>query len=165
VDAELARIEEPPPAEPWLAMVERWTELGLPYRVAYAQWRAAEAMIAAGERGPDVRDLLVAAAATAGRLGARPLGDAVAQLSRRAKLSPSPAADGAAAEDGRAFGLTEREYDVLLLVAAGKTNRAIGQALFMSEKTASVHVSHILAKLGVANRAEAAGVAHTLGIG
>ena len=65
----------------------------------------------------------------------------------------------------RAFGLTEREYDVLLLVAAGKTNKAIGQELYMSEKTASVHVSRILQKLGVANRSEAAGVAHTLGIG
>jgi DNA-binding NarL/FixJ family response regulator len=53
---------------------------------------------------------------------------------------------------------------VLTLVAAGRTNREIGTELFMSEKTASVHVSRILQKLGVANRAEAAGVAHTLGV-
>ena len=53
---------------------------------------------------------------------------------------------------------------MLALIASGKTNREIGGELFMSEKTASVHVSRILQKLGVANRAEAAGVAHTLGL-
>ena len=95
-EAELSRLEEPPSPAPWLDMAERWGGLHLPYRVAYAQWRAAEAMIAAGERGPDVRELLDAAAATAERLGARPLADAVAQLSRRAKLSAPVADDGAA---------------------------------------------------------------------
>jgi DNA-binding CsgD family transcriptional regulator len=53
---------------------------------------------------------------------------------------------------------------VLALVAAGRTNRQIAEALFISEKTASIHVSHILAKLGVAGRVEAAGVAHRLGL-
>ena len=62
------------------------------------------------------------------------------------------------------LGLTPRELEVLLLVAAGRTNREIGAELFMSEKTASVHVSRILAKLGVGGRVEAAAVAHRLGI-
>jgi DNA-binding CsgD family transcriptional regulator len=83
------------------------------------------------------------------------------------------AADGAGAAGGtgpdgddpaRRLGLTPRELEVLLLVAEGHTNREIGAALFMSEKTASVHVSRILGKLGVGGRVEAAAVAHRLGL-
>jgi len=62
------------------------------------------------------------------------------------------------------LGLTRREAEVLALLAEGRTNRQIGQALFITEKTASLHVSHILAKLGVAGRGEAAAVAHRLGL-
>ena len=62
------------------------------------------------------------------------------------------------------FGLTEREREVLSLLAAGRSNPEIGQVLFISTKTASVHVSNILAKLGVSGRVEAAAVAHRLGI-
>ena len=51
-----------------------------------------------------------------------------------------------------------------MLVAEGQSNRQIGQALFITEKTASLHVSHILAKLGVAGRGEAAAIAHRLGL-
>ena len=61
------------------------------------------------------------------------------------------------------FGLTEREREVLLLLAAGRSNPEIAKALFISAKTASVHVSNILAKLGVSGRVEAAAVAHRLG--
>ena len=70
---------------------------------------------------------------------------------------PSPSAQ----EDP--FGLTPRERQVLVLVAEGRTNREIGDSLFMAEKTASVHVSRILAKLDVRSRTEAAAVAHRLG--
>jgi DNA-binding CsgD family transcriptional regulator len=62
------------------------------------------------------------------------------------------------------LGLTPREAEVLALVAAGRSNRQIAQALFISPKTASVHVSNILAKLGVAGRVEAATIAHRLGL-
>ncbi|WSJ64233.1 LuxR C-terminal-related transcriptional regulator [Streptomyces sp. NBC_01310] len=58
--------------------------------------------------------------------------------------------------------MTSRERDVLRLVAAGSTNRKIAEELFISPKTASVHVSNILAKLGVAGRGEAAALAHRL---
>jgi DNA-binding NarL/FixJ family response regulator len=58
-----------------------------------------------------------------------------------------------------ALGLTAREQEVLALVADGATNRLIARALFITEKTASVHVSNILRKLGVANRTQAARVA------
>ena len=60
--------------------------------------------------------------------------------------------------------MTERELAVLELVAAGKTNRQIGEELFMAPKTASVHVSRILSKLDVRSRTEAAAVAHRVGL-
>jgi DNA-binding NarL/FixJ family response regulator len=63
-----------------------------------------------------------------------------------------------------ALGLTERELAVLELVAVGKTNREIGEQLFMAQKTASVHVSRILAKLDVRSRVEAATAAQRLGL-
>ena len=62
------------------------------------------------------------------------------------------------------LGLTPREAEVLSLVAAGQTNRQIGEALFVSDKTASVHVSNILRKLGVSSRVDAAAVAQRLGV-
>ena len=62
------------------------------------------------------------------------------------------------------LGLTSREAEVLALVATGQTNRQIGEQLFVSEKTASVHVSNILRKLGVTSRVDAAAVAQRLGV-
>ena len=64
----------------------------------------------------------------------------------------------------RPAGLTEREADVLALVGRGLTNAQIGERLYMSPKTASVHVSRLIAKLGVANRTEAAAHAQRLGL-
>jgi DNA-binding NarL/FixJ family response regulator len=75
---------------------------------------------------------------------------------------PSPAEPPST--DADRLGLTAREREVLALVAAGRTNRQIGEELFISEKTAGVHVSNILGKLGVAGRGEAAAVAHQLGL-
>ena len=91
-------------------------------------------------------------------------------LARRARiaLTPKPAPTESAAAPptppGDGLGLTPREREVLALVAQGRTNRQIAEALFISDKTASVHVSNILAKLGVANRAEAAATVHRLGL-
>ncbi len=72
---------------------------------------------------------------------------------------------GAPAPPADPFGLTPRERQVLALVAEGATNKQIGAALFMAEKTASVHVSRILAKLGVHSRTQAAALAHRVGLG
>ncbi|MGW7218058.1 helix-turn-helix domain-containing protein, partial [Streptomyces collinus] len=104
--------------------------------------------------------------AAARHLGARPLADAATALGRRARLPLAPAArpGPAPADPAEALGLTHRERDVLRLVAAGHTNRRIAQELFISPKTASVHVSNILGKLGVSGRGEAAAVAHRLGL-
>jgi DNA-binding CsgD family transcriptional regulator len=92
------------------------------------------------------------------RLGARPLAEQIADLSRRAGETPA----GDAAASGDRLGLTGREFEVLRLVAAGQSNRDIASALFISPKTASVHVSNILAKLGASTRTEAAAKAHAL---
>jgi DNA-binding NarL/FixJ family response regulator len=113
--------------------------------------------------------------AIADRLGAAPIAQEAAALARRARLSLTPTTD-TAADAGLApaappppdplarFGLTAREREVLCLLADGRSNPEIGQALFISTKTASVHVSNILAKLGVSGRVEAAVVAHRLGV-
>jgi len=79
-----------------------------------------------------------------------------------AKAESAPAAREAPAADP--FGLTSREREVLALVAVGHTNKRIAETLFISESTAGVHVSNILAKLGVASRTEAAAVAVRLGL-
>src|SRR6266540_5329929 len=94
------------------------------------------------------------------RLRAAPLHAALHDLARRARLS-----DDEAPEAGTLTGLTERELQVLQLVAEGRSNREIASTLFISPKTASVHVSNILAKLGAASRTEAAAIAHREGLG
>jgi DNA-binding NarL/FixJ family response regulator len=66
--------------------------------------------------------------------------------------------------DGPLEQLTPREREVLALLADGRTNREIGQTLYMAEKTASVHVSRILSKLDVRSRTEAAALAHRVGL-
>jgi DNA-binding CsgD family transcriptional regulator len=109
------------------------------------------------------------AAAITARLGARLLDGEVQALARRARLDLIPPAAAAVPAAGAPppaaqLGLTPREAEVLALVAAGRSNRQIAQALFISPKTVSVHVSNILAKLGVAGRGEAAAIAHRLGL-
>ena len=102
---------------------------------------------------------------------AAPLRSELELLARRGRLRlQAPPQQARAAEpDGpaaaRSLGLTRRELEVLELVAAGRSNRQIGEELFITPKTAGLHVSRILAKLGVAGRGEAAAVAHRLGIG
>jgi DNA-binding NarL/FixJ family response regulator len=104
------------------------------------------------------------------RLPPRRLHGEIRALAQRGRLELAPAATltatatADAPAPGDDLGLTPREAEVLALVAAGRSNRQIAQALFISPKTASVHVSNILAKLGVANRVEAAAAAHRLGL-
>ena len=102
-------------------------------------------------------------------MGARPLQqrDRGARASGRGSASSRRASAVAIVGDATAaerFGLTPREREVLSLVAAGRTNRQIGAELFISEKTAGVHVSNILGKLGASGRTEAAAIAHRLGL-
>jgi DNA-binding NarL/FixJ family response regulator len=145
-----------------------WEALARPYPAAYARWREAEALLAERDREGAAR-AASEALAIARRLGSAWLAEEVESLAARARLQLG--ADGAEAlpspgdeADEDPFGLTPRERDVLALVAGGATNREIGEQLHMAEKTASVHVSRILAKLNVRSRTEAAAVAHRQGL-
>jgi ATP/maltotriose-dependent transcriptional regulator MalT len=142
----------------WEAVVSAWDGLRRPYPLAYALLRAAEAAVADDDRD-EATALLTRAAELTDRLGAKPLRGEIDQLARRSRLT---VAGGAASAGRPAFGLTAREQEVLRLVAQGRSNRDIAEELFISAKTASVHVSNILGKLGVASRGEAAATAHRL---
>ncbi|MFF5159701.1 AAA family ATPase [Streptomyces sp. NPDC000348] len=166
--AELLRAEGEPEPDAWSAAVAAVEPLERPYDLARVRFRLAEALLATGA-GDDERaratELLRLVTAVADHLGAAPLARSATLLAQRARLPLPPASRAPApADPADALGLTSRERDVLRLVAAGRTNRRIAEELFISPKTASVHVSNILAKLGVSGRGEAAAVAHRLGL-
>jgi DNA-binding CsgD family transcriptional regulator/tetratricopeptide (TPR) repeat protein len=167
--AELARARGRAAHKEWAKAAAAWEAIDRPYPAAVARWREADALAGAGERAA-ATEPASAALATARALGAQWLIDEVRALAERARLGlasdngSSRPADGVREEPGEGdpFGLTPRERQVLALLAEGATNRQIGAALFMAEKTASVHVSRILTKLGVQGRTQAAAVAHRL---
>src|SRR6185437_7007219 len=132
------------------------------------QWRLAEALVEAGRRD-EAAAVWRAARATASALGAAPLGAALDDLARRARLDPANGSRGGPGDGpaGRSplAALTDREREVLSLLARGMSNREIGSELFITPKTASVHVSNILGKLGAASRTEAAAIAYREGEG
>jgi len=174
VTAELARAAgeadpEPPMVGAWSAAARAWQAAAEPYPLAYTWLRLAEAAVAAGDRQEAGRAIRQAHA-LASRVGATPIAEEASALARRTRLSlDQPDADASAArpkpEDPLArYGLTEREREIVVLLAGGRSNPQIAEALFISPKTASVHVSNILAKLGVDSRVEAAAVAHRLGV-
>jgi len=148
--------------------VAAWEQVGNPYRLARALMGAAEAAAADGDR-PAAAVHVRRAAEIADRLGARPLREQADWLARRARLTLAGDPAAPAAEPGehaqREYGLTARELEVLRLLALGRSNRDIAAELFISAKTASVHVSNIMAKLGVTSRVEAAAIAYRLGLG
>ena len=157
-------------AGPWDAAVAAWEQAGDPYAEAYVQFRRAEATLAhAGDRAAAAADLRVALG-VADRLGAVPLGREVEQLARRARLvgvrdglESDRSADPGHVE-ARRYGLSDREIEVLTLLAAGLPDREIAERLFITTKTTGHHVSHVLAKLGVERRGEAAAVAYRIGL-
>jgi DNA-binding CsgD family transcriptional regulator/tetratricopeptide (TPR) repeat protein len=177
LDAELARAEGRDAADLWAGTVAAFASLHRPYELALARHRWAGALLGthADRSRSEAAELLAEAHATAVRLGARPLVEDTAFLAGRAGIS-IPAGPGAesslpttadpvsdtAQDRVRSLGLTPREQDVLRLVTAGHSNRRVAEELYISPKTASVHVSNILAKLGVSGRTEAAAVAHRL---
>ena len=161
VAAQRSRVHGTDTPDEWAAVVALWDEIGQPYRAALARYRQADALLRARSREAAAQ-LLAGALATADALGAAPLAERVRSLAQRARLG---LAIGAPARDPvAALNLTPRELEVLALVALGRTNRQIGAALFISEKTASVHVTNLLRKLGVTNRTEAAAIAQRVGV-
>jgi DNA-binding CsgD family transcriptional regulator/tetratricopeptide (TPR) repeat protein len=155
----------------WDEAAQAWEAVSQPHPLAMTLLRAAEAALSSGDR--DAAGTRLRRAGTLARdLGARPLSEGIALVARRARI-PLTRGDGAgnesavtgssgAAGPDSPLGLTAREYEVLRLVAAGHSNREIASELFISAKTASVHVSNILGKLGVTSRGEAAATAHRL---
>nr|WP_241968411.1 LuxR family transcriptional regulator [Streptomyces sp. ICBB 8177] len=161
VEAELRRADGRDRVADWAAAAAAFEPLERPHLLATARHHWARALLADDQAARDLAGRLLAQAhESAERLGARPLREAVELLARRARL-PLGRIPQAPAED---LGLTPRERDVLRLVAAGHSNRRIAEELFISPKTASVHVSNILAKLGVSGRGEAAALAHRLAL-
>ncbi|HWE58499.1 MAG TPA: AAA family ATPase [Solirubrobacteraceae bacterium] len=167
-----ARGEDEPAL--WQRAAESWDALERPYCAATMRWRQAEALVGAEDRAA-AAEVTAAALEVAQRLGAGWLRGELQGLRARARLesaaggttngaAPDAREDDGAGTEGLPFGLTPRELQVLTLIAEGATNRQIGAALFMAEKTASVHVSRILTKLSVRSRTQAAAVAHRMHI-
>jgi DNA-binding CsgD family transcriptional regulator len=178
VAAEQARAAGSGDGPAWAAAAEAWRAAEEPYPLSYALLRQAEVATERGDRDEAAR-AVQEAHALAERLGAAPIAAETDALARRARLgtersisadahtpgaTAGPVDRAAGADELARFGLTEREREVLRLLAAGRSNPEIARALFISAKTASVHVSNILAKLGVSGRVEAAAVAHRLGM-
>jgi DNA-binding CsgD family transcriptional regulator/tetratricopeptide (TPR) repeat protein len=179
-DAELARLEGRPDPDRWAAAATDFAAVGMPYRTAYARYRQSEAMLTLGgvraEVGPPLRE----AYDTCRDMGAKPLAAAIEGLARKARVDltaprlatdveerptvggPEPRASSPRVIND--LGLSRRELEILGLVAEGRTNGQIARELFISPKTASVHITHILDKLGASNRAEAAMIAERAGL-
>jgi DNA-binding CsgD family transcriptional regulator len=152
-EAEWTRAVSGPDAEAWAKAVAAF-DFGDVYEPARCRLRYAEALLAADRREEAAVEARAAREVFA-RLGAKVLLDQVDELIRRGRLAEAPPT---------ASPLTARERDVLRLLARGRSNRQIGEELFITGKTASVHVSNILAKLGAASRTEAVAVAYREGL-
>lgn len=155
-EAEWLRAHSGPEVAAWERAVAAF-DYGDPYELARCERRLAEALLVA-DRRQEAAERARAARDTAVRLGAVPLREELDTLIRRGRLADSPSAAD------RVPALTARESDVLRLLARGRTNRQIGEELFITGKTASVHVSNILAKLGASGRTEAVAIAYREGL-
>ena len=164
-EAEYQRARGVARPELWSAAAAAWNRLERTPLAAYCRWREAEALVTVGASRIEASVPLREAHVVAARIGARPLLQELELLAQRARLDLTlPDADSQAGKQNleEVLGLTPREAEVLTLVARGYTNREIAEALVISVKTASVHVSHILRKLDAPNRREAAAIAHRL---
>ena len=163
---ELARLRRTGAEPAWRSAREGWAGHDVPHHAAYAGWRLTECMLDSGRRRQAEEELAAAYRSAVGHL---PLRAALEGLARRARLPLINEADrvaGVVVEPERddVHGLTSREIEVLRLLGTGATNAEIGRRLFMSPKTASVHVTAILRKLGVSGRVQAATVAERMGL-
>ncbi len=160
-EAHLSLLGEPYP-NAWSTAAARWQAIGDRWAECVARLHEAEAALTTSAPAR-AAEALQAAYRVASEVGAAPLLERVEAVARRTRLSvePSPVRT-MGVEDVKRLGLTSREAEVLALVAAGGTNRQIGEQLFVSEKTVSVHVSNILRKLGVTSRVDAAAIAQRL---
>jgi ATP/maltotriose-dependent transcriptional regulator MalT len=168
-EAEADRLGQADSRQSWARAVVAWESVGHRFPESYARWRLAEALLT-HRRWRDGAEALARAHEGAAQIGALPLTREIATLAQRARIE-LPSSESTAPADlpgpptpATASGLTARQLEVLALIAAGRTNREIAQALFITEKTAGAHVSSILGKLGVRSRVQAATAAHRLGL-
>jgi predicted ATPase/DNA-binding NarL/FixJ family response regulator len=163
-EAEFTRLQLRSDPKQWAAAAACWDAMSAPYEAAYARWRQAEALLAA--KAPGAATVLRQAHQTTVALGELPLRRELERLAQRARIDLQPPStrppDTGPGRMAKAPGLTPREQEVLRHLVEGRTNRQIARALFITEKTASVHVSNIMGKLAAANRSEAAAIAHRM---
>ena len=147
----------------WSAIADAWRRLEQPARTAYARFRAAEAFVERRDMHRATNELQDGLALASG-LGAVRLVTELRALAARARLQTGRAIAVPAKPIGpaEALHLTSREREVLGHLVLGRSNRQIARALVVTEKTASVHVSNILAKLHASSRTHAAAIAHRL---
>ncbi len=168
VRAEHARVRREQEVEAWADAIAACRAMNEPWPLAYSLLRHAETLTGHGHTEAATKSAREALE-LAQMMGAAPIREEIQALIRRARLSVNgrqdaePAAEHVSDELER-LGLTAREAEVLRLVADGLSNTQVAEQLFISRKTASVHVSNILAKLGVSTRVEAAALAHRRGL-
>jgi DNA-binding CsgD family transcriptional regulator/tetratricopeptide (TPR) repeat protein len=167
--AEGTRLEGRSDAQGWADVARRRVMLAQPWETAYARFRQAEAILVSRGGKQEVQPPLSDAHRIAQQLGATPLVEQIERLARhgRVRLATVPAerrTRRATTPEGVIVALTTREWEVLTMVAAGHTNREIGEELFISEKTASVHISNAMDKLGALSRYDAAAIATRVGL-
>lgn len=164
LDAEYSRLAGCSDPGLWARAARYWRACSRPHQAAYAAWRQAEALLAQHGTRATAASCLRDSHALAARIGAQPLQREIETLAGYARISletpapppqPAPIAPPLQA-------LTSRERDVLDALAAGLTNRQIADRLYISPRTAAVHVSHVLHKLGVPDRVQAAHLARKL---
>ena len=168
--AERTRLTGLSKPDAWGGAAKAWQDLGCPHRAGYAWWRQAQAHLDAGQPAEAAVALRAAAVAADGHA---PLLAQIGMLAVRARIPLPPPADPTPADvvseppspaQTPPYELTGRELAVLRLLAAGNTNAQIGAELYISPKTAGVHVSNILRKLGVSGRVQAAALAERAGL-
>ena len=157
-DAELLRASGVADPTAWATVTAAWDAMNMPYHGAYTRFRQAEAANAVATDRERLSELLMEAHGVSSSLGAAPLQLMIEAFARRCRLEIG------ATQPDRHPALTKREHEVLQRLSAGDTNRQIAAALFISEKTASVHVSNVIRKLGASNRGQAAAIAHRSGL-
>jgi DNA-binding CsgD family transcriptional regulator len=169
--AERSRLDGASSATLWATAADVAGEQQHPHDAAYARFRQAEALLLSRGSRAAARGAALEALELARGLGATPLEREIEGLAVRSRLDlaprpadAAPAASTAPTTRPSPFRLTSREHDVLERLTAGRSNREIAAELFISEKTASVHVSNIKSKLGASGRAEIAAIAVRLGL-
>jgi len=162
-EAERTRLTGASDPGAWSTTASIWQDLGCPHLAGYARWRQAEAQLDSGEPTTTAATALSAAAAAA--VGHAPLQACIRALAERARIQiQAPVAAAPPPASPTPYRLTQRELAVLRLLAAGQTNAQIGAELYISPKTAGVHVTSILRKLGVSGRVQAATLAERAGL-